>query len=94
MINGLPYNPKSQGSVEWTHSTIRNSLLSIYLENINDFNIEASLIKVMNIYNKSIHKITKYTLNEVFYSSNEELFKIIKNNIINHYNKVCKKNII
>ena len=57
-------NPRSQGAVEHIHTTIRNVLLSIFLENINSFNLETSIIKVMNIYNRKIHKTTKYTPNE------------------------------
>ena len=57
MINGLPYNPRWQGSVERIHITIRNSLLSLYLENINAFNLEKSLKKTMNVYNKTIHRM-------------------------------------
>ena len=50
LINGLPYNPRSQGIIERLHLTIRNNLLAIYLEEINSFNIESSLHKVMNNY--------------------------------------------
>ena len=45
LINGLPYNPRSQGGVERIHITIRNSLLALYLENSIDFNLELSLKK-------------------------------------------------
>ncbi len=41
----------------------------------------------MNIYNKTIHRIKKYTPNEVFYSTNNDLFLKVKNNIIDNYNK-------
>ena len=51
MINGLPYNPRAQGAVERIHITIRNSLLSMFLENINEFNLENSLVRAVNIYN-------------------------------------------
>ena len=85
MVNGLPYNPRFQGTVERIHITLRNSLLSLYLENINSFDIENALFKTMNIYNKSIHRITKFSPNEVFYSTNEDFFKIIKNNVIDKF---------
>lgn len=65
MINGLPYNPYAQKTVEKLHNTIRNILLAIYLVNIQSFNIEFSIIKVINIYNNSNHKTTKFSLNEI-----------------------------
>lgn len=93
MVNGLPYNPRSQGTVERIHITIRNSLLSLYLENINSFDIENALFKTMNVYNKSIHRITKFSPIEVFYSTNEDLFKLIKNNIIDNFKNINKSEI-
>ena len=94
MINGRPYNPRAQGAVERIHITIRNSLLSMFLENINKFNLENSLVRAVNIYNKTIHRITKHTPNEIFYSSNEDFFKLIINNILDNYNKANKTNLI
>ena len=67
-------------------------LLSYYLENINIFDLNSSLKKVMNIYNKTKHNITKYSPNEVFYSINESLWKKIYNNIMDYYNKNNKEN--
>ena len=67
MINGSPYNPHSQGTVERLHNTIRNMLLTFYLENTENFDIEFSLKKVMNSYNNSVHKTTKYTPNEIYF---------------------------
>ena len=72
IINGLPYNPRSEGIVERIHLAIRNSLLAIYLEDINTFNLETSLYKVMNNYNKSIHNVTLFSPFEVFYNSKEK----------------------
>ena len=74
--------------MERIHITIRNSLLSIFLENIHEFNIETALRKVMNIYNKTNHRITKFSPNEIFFSTNKELFLKVKNNIIENYNKI------
>ena len=57
------------------------------MENIHEFNIETALRKVMNIYNKTKHRITKFSPNEIFFSTNKELFLKVKNNIIENYNK-------
>ena len=94
IITGLPYNPRSQGAVERIHVTIRNSLLSIFLENINEFHLEHSLKKVINIYNRTVHRVTKFTPNEIFFNSNEEFFKTVKSNIINNYKKDNKNEIL
>lgn len=56
-------------------------LLSLYLENIKEFNIEIALKKVMNIYNNTFHKTIKFSPNEVFYNKNIEFHKIIYNNL-------------
>ena len=66
---------------------MRNALLSLFLENINSFNLETSLIKVMNVYNKSIHKTAKHSPYEVFYSKNETLYKEIHDKILANYKK-------
>ena len=91
IINGLPYNPRSQGAVERIHITVRNQLLALYLENIVEFNLETAIVKVMNIYNKAIHKVTKYSPNEIFYSHDENLFKKVHENILDFFNKNQKK---
>ena len=68
--------------VEYIHITIRNLLLSLFLENIKDFNLEKHLIKDMNIYNKTKNWIIKITPNEIYNSINPDLFEIIKKNIL------------
>ena len=73
----MPYNPRAQGIFEIIHLTIRNNLLPNYLENINSFNLEASLHKVMKNYNKSIHNVTLFSPYEIIYNSKEELYKIV-----------------
>ena len=68
--------------VEYIHITIRNILLSLFLENIKDFYLEKHLIKAMNIYNKTKHGIIKITPNEIYNSTNPDLFEIIKKKIL------------
>ena len=45
-------------------------------ENINLFNIEIAIKKVMNVYNKSLHKTIKFIPNEVFYNNNANFIKL------------------
>ena len=90
MINDRPSNPHSQGIVERVHRTIRNSLIVKFIENIKSFNIEESLKLAVNNYNKIKHNITKYTPNELFFSSNNEIFKSVYNNTIEYYNNKSK----
>ena len=87
LIKGLPYNPHSQCGVECIHLTIRNSLLALYSENSNDFNLVQFVKKVMNIYNRSIHSVTLYSPNEIFNNSNENYFEVVYDNILHYYEK-------
>ena len=67
-------------------------LLCHFLENTKYFSIEKSLVKIMNTYNKTVHKVTKFTSFEVFCNSNNEFYKIIYNNTLEHHNKNRKTN--
>ena len=93
MVNGKPYKPRSQGVVERVHRTIRNGLIAKFIENIKNFNLESSLKLVVNNYNRTVHSVTKFQPNEVFYSTDNELFKKVYNNIIDYYNKTQKNNV-
>ena len=64
---------------------IRKDLLCYYLENPINFDITNSLNLVMKKYNNLIHKSTKHTPFEVFYSSSEDLFNEVKNNSYNYF---------
>ena len=87
LIRGKPYNPHSQGVVERVHVTIRKALNVNFLDNNKDYNLDIILPKVVNRYNNTIHTITKYSPNEFFYSSNEELHKKVYMNILDYYKK-------
>ena len=63
------------------------SLIIKYLENINNFNIESTLSLIVNIYNNTIHSVTKYITNEIYYSHDSLLHEKIYNNIIDYFNK-------
>ena len=52
--------------MERIHITMINCLLSNFLEKKNEFNLENSLVHADNIYNKTIHRVTKSTPNEIF----------------------------
>ena len=94
MINGAPYSPQSQGIVERIHTTIRQALLSKFLDDQTNFDIKKDLSIIMNIYNNSVHRITRHTPNEVFYSENKDLFLEVYNNILNFYKQTQKDNIM
>ena len=80
LIHGLPYNPHSQGVVERFHKTIKDYLYSMYCEDKDNFNLKESIDIIIKKYNNHIHRSTKYTPNEIFYSKDEELFsKVVKN---------------
>ena len=77
-------------TVERIHKEIRKGLLYILLEDTKNFNIKKALKKVMNNYNNTVHVVTKYTPNEIFYTSNEELLKNVYNNTYDYYNNRIK----
>jgi len=43
LVPGHLYHPKSQGTAECLHSTIRKSFLAIYITNPNQFDIKKAL---------------------------------------------------
>ena len=93
MVKGNPYQPHSQGVVERVHITLRKALIVNYLENLNNFNIESALPLIVNIYNNTVHSVTKYTPNEILYSHDSLLHEKIYNNINDYYNKRQKHTI-
>ena len=90
LIRGSPYNPKSQGCVERMHSTIRKALLSKFVSDPNNFNLEESLNEVMINYNKCIHSTTNHTPNVVFYSTSSDLYNEVIKNTLDRFNNIRK----
>ena len=93
MIKGSPYNPHSQDIVERIHITIRKALLSRFLERQINFDIARELPLIMNSYNNSIHRVTKHTPFEIFYSQNKELFFEVYQNTKEYFEKRQKDSI-
>ena len=87
IIHGAPYSPHLQGIAERIHLTIRKALIYKYIENQNNFNITIELPIIMNKYNNTVHKTTKHTPYEVFYSHNKDLFLEVYNNTVENFNK-------
>ena len=83
LINGSPYDPHTQGSVERIHREIRKGLLCALLEDTKNFDLKKSLKNVMNNYNNNVNIITKYIPLEIFYSTNESLLKNVYDNTFN-----------
>ena len=67
---------------------LRKDLLCYYLENPKISIINNSLNLVMKKYNNLIHKSTKHTSFEIFYSSSEDLYKEVKNICYNYFNSI------
>ena len=67
------------------------ALVSKYLENKEKFNLFLSLKEVVLTLNNITHVTTKKKPYEVFYSSNEKLFEIVKNNTINYSKNINKE---
>ena len=94
MINGKPYQLHSQGVVERAHRTIKKDLIVKFIGNTRNFNIEEELKLVCINYNKKVHKVTKYSPLEIFFSTDSELYKKVYNNTLDFYNKNTKNNLI
>ena len=83
----MAYNPHSKGVVERFHKTIKDGLYCLYNDNPGNFDIKQNLEFIIKKYNNHIHSSTKYTLNEIFYSKDEELFKKVLGNIKGSFKK-------
>lgn len=90
-IRGKPYNPHSHGVCQRVHRTIRNGLICKYLENKKAFNIENALKFVVNTYNNTTHRTTKFKSYDVFYSNNDNIFDKVRENTLNSF-KICYLN--
>ena len=58
-INGRPYHPQSQGSVETFNKYIQNALISAKDHNKYKFNLEEVLQDFLIYYNSKEHSTTK-----------------------------------
>ena len=83
LVNGKPYNPHSQGTVERVHQTIKTMLICKFLENKKYFDILSSLNYVVSVYNDTKHRSTLYKPNEVFFIDDPKLFEKVKFKILN-----------
>ena len=69
---------------------IRKALLSKFVFDPNNFNLEESLNEIMINYNKCIHSTTNHSPNEVFYSTLSELYNEIIKNTLDRFNNIRK----
>ena len=97
-MHGKLYNPHSQGIVERVHRTVRNGLISLFLENESKFNLSEALKKVVNTYNNTAHRTIKNKPIDIFFSEDKNFFIKIKEITINSsknyngYNEFIIKN--
>ena len=87
-IHGRPFNPRSQGSVERLHRTLKINLLSYKLDIWDNFDLPNSLGKVLYNYNNSIHETTLFKPFEVFYCTNEDIKEEVYFNTLNSFKKI------
>ena len=92
-VHGLPYNPHSQGVVERFHKTVKDSLYSLYCDNIESFDIIKALDIVIKKYNNHVHSTTKFTPNQIFFSNDENLFKKVLENMKASFKRINSDNI-
>ena len=83
-INGIPYYPHSQGTIERFHYTIKKYLAKEFISNgYQKLNFSEVRIKVMNFYNNKNHSLIRMTPNQAAKLTNE--------NDINKVNKIKEK---
>jgi len=83
-INGIPYNPHSQGTIERFHYTIKKYLAKEFITNgYQKLNFSEVRIRVMNFYNNKKHRLIGMTPNQAAKLTNE--------NDINKVNKIKEK---
>lgn len=96
VMYGMPYDPKSQGSVEAFNKTCHKSLLSEISfrgkKELSFLDIQSILSKFTNEYNNQIHSVTKYKPSALLFldEGNVEHCQIadnVKNNILKNRKK-------
>ena len=87
-IHGKIFNPRSQGSVERLHRTLKVNLLSYKLDKGDNFDLPNMLSKVLYNYNNTIHETTQFKAFEVFYTNNEDIKEKIYFNTLNSFKKI------
>ena len=88
----MPYNPHSQGVVEKFHKTIKDYLYSVYSDDKDNFDLKKSIDIVIKKYNNHKHRTTKYTPNQIFYSSDEELYSEVLENMKKLFKSIGSEN--
>ena len=92
-VHELTYNPYSQGVVERFQKTVNDSLYSLYCDDTDSFDLIKALDFVIKKYNNHVHCTTKFTRNQIFYSNDENLFKIVLENMKKSFRNIIIDNI-
>ena len=72
---------------------MKDSLSSLYCDDIESFDIIMALDIVIKKYNNLIHSISKFSLTQIFFSNNENLFKKVLENMKNSFKSINSYNI-
>ena len=92
LIHGHPYNPKSQGSVERLHQSLKKAIYAFHNE-FKYIHIKDIIRIVCQNYNNKRHTTTKFTPNEIFFSDDKVKIKEVINNIKKKFKYRIFKNI-
>ena len=91
-INGIPYYPHSQGTIERFHYTIKKYLAKEFISNdYQKFNFSEVRIKVMNFYNNKNHRLIGMTPNQAAKLTNENDINKVNKIKENEFNKINLK---
>ena len=59
IVHGRPHHPQSQGACEVCHKEIKKYIYTKFLEDEENFNLNKSLVEIINIHNNKKHSITE-----------------------------------
>ena len=72
---------------------MKDSLYSLYCDDIESFDIIKALDIVIKKYNNHVHSTTKFPPNQIFFSNDENLFKKVLENMKNSFRSINRDNI-
>ena len=71
---------------------MKDSLYSLYCDDIKSFDIIKALDIVIKKYNNHFHSTTKFPPNQIFFSNDENLFKKVLENMKNSFKNINSEN--
>ena len=82
LINGRPYHPQSQGSVESFNRYLKKKILEMFLEKKEDFNLQNAIKLFLEEYNcRKTHSSTQQIPTVLFHCKSEIVHKTVQESL-------------